>query len=283
MKPMNCLCLFCVLLLSSAGAETKKYRHGKVSSLDARGVLVIVGGGTISSAMYSKMIELAGGRSARVFVIPQASAEDPKIKAAGYINEFKKARAASAAYYDPNRMNDNIKHIENADLIWLGGGTQQRLVERLKDTKIPALLRARYIEGCVIAGSSAGAAVMSKKMISGKSALRAINGNSTDITEGLGFLPHTFIDQHFHKRQRFNRLISAVLQYPAYVGIGIDESTGLHDFIYIRTPLKKDSPYFHRLSRKKCVTVLTLFFGTGLTSACESVCSLAVGRSQSAN
>jgi cyanophycinase len=37
--------------------------------------------------------------------------------------------------------------------------------------------------------------------------------------------PEALIDQHFLKRQRDNRLISAVLDHPSLVGVGIDEAT----------------------------------------------------------
>jgi cyanophycinase len=47
------------------------------------------------------------------------------------------------------------------------------------------------------------------------------------MTKGLGLLPGTILDQHFLKRQRFNRLLSAVLEHPDLVGIGIDEKTAI--------------------------------------------------------
>jgi cyanophycinase len=35
------------------------------------------------------------------------------------------------------------------------------------------------------------------------------------------------IDQHFVRRSRFNRLISAIIEYPDVMGIGIDEATAI--------------------------------------------------------
>jgi cyanophycinase len=40
-------------------------------------------------------------------------------------------------------------------------------------------------------------------------------------------LPDAIVDQHFVRRQRFNRLISAVLDQPLLIGIGIDERTAV--------------------------------------------------------
>ena len=44
---------------------------------------------------------------------------------------------------------------------------------------------------------------------------------------GLGFLHGAIVDQHFIKRERHNRLLSAVLERPGLVGVGIDESTAI--------------------------------------------------------
>jgi cyanophycinase len=43
----------------------------------------------------------------------------------------------------------------------------------------------------------------------------------------LGIWPEVLIDQHFLARQRDNRLISAVLDRPTLVGVGIDEGTAV--------------------------------------------------------
>ncbi len=40
-------------------------------------------------------------------------------------------------------------------------------------------------------------------------------------------LTKAIVDQHFVKRSRHNRLISAIIEYPTLKGIGIDESTAI--------------------------------------------------------
>jgi cyanophycinase len=47
------------------------------------------------------------------------------------------------------------------------------------------------------------------------------------VAPGLGFLPEAIVDQHFIRRERHNRLLSAVLERPRLIGVGIDESTAL--------------------------------------------------------
>lgn len=88
----------------------------------------------------------------------------------------------------------------------------------------------------MIAGTSAGAAVQSQLMITGDQNnhpeytgyFKTIESENIITTPGLGFLKNTLIDQHFIKRQRLNRLISACIDHPDYMGIGIDESTAIY-------------------------------------------------------
>jgi cyanophycinase len=97
-----------------------------------------------------------------------------------------------------------------------------------------ALLQA-YKNGSVIAGTSAGAAVMSRKMITGnqkkhpdsESGFVTIESDNIEITRGLGFLTDVIIDQHFIKRQRLNRLVTASVENPDELCVGIDESTAI--------------------------------------------------------
>jgi cyanophycinase len=55
----------------------------------------------------------------------------------------------------------------------------------------------------------------------------AIARHRIQVTPGLGFLPEAIVDQHFIRRERHNRLLSAVLERPTLIGVGIDESTAL--------------------------------------------------------
>ncbi|HEY0811006.1 MAG TPA: hypothetical protein VGD49_12645, partial [Longimicrobiales bacterium] len=92
-----------------------------------------------------------------------------------------------------------------------------------------------------VGGTSAGAAVMSRIMITGDE--RRLGGRrpSTDSTvafitidrdnvvtsDGFGYIDNAIVDQHFVRRRRHNRLISLVLENPKLVGAGIDESTAI--------------------------------------------------------
>ena len=92
---------------------------------------------------------------------------------------------------------------------------------------MPDAIRARYRDGALVGGTSAGAAVMSASMITGEADLQSITAAKTELKPGLGLWPEVIVDQHFLKRQRNNRLISAVLDHPELVGVGVDETTAV--------------------------------------------------------
>jgi cyanophycinase len=88
-------------------------------------------------------------------------------------------------------------------------------------------LQERYGNGCVLAGTSAGAAMMSRSMmISGKPEASPRFGN-VEIGPGLDFINSAIIDTHFSQRGRCGRLITAVAHFPQDIGIGIDEDTAI--------------------------------------------------------
>ena len=103
------------------------------------------------------------------------------------------------------------------------------------NTPVYGAIHEAYEKGALIAGTSAGAAVMSRKMITGNEYkhpeytgdFRTIEANNMELVEGLGLLENAIVDQHFVYRMRMNRLISVALENPYVHCIGIDESTAL--------------------------------------------------------
>ena len=117
--------------------------------------------------------------------------------------------------------------LERATLIWMPGGDQNRFMKAIDGTGLAEVIRARYQAGAIVGGTSAGAAVISEAMITGEADLQSLTAQKTEIAKGLGLWPEVIVDQHFLKRQRANRLLSAVIDHPSLVGVGIDESTAV--------------------------------------------------------
>ena len=97
----------------------------------------------------------------------------------------------------------------------------------LQDAELFNALHDKYKNNTVFAGTSAGTAIMSQKMITGEGEINIIDGSKVETKPGLGLLPGVIVDQHFIKRQRQNRLIGLILQNPELLGIGIDENTAI--------------------------------------------------------
>ena len=112
--------------------------------------------------------------------------------------------------------------ILNAGMVWFSGGLQSRYVSRMN--AIPGAsdaVRQLHANGGVVAGSSAGAALQSRVMITGGRNGRVSYGR------GLSLWPGVVIDQHVIARNRQYRLRQAIARNPSLVGIGIDEDTGV--------------------------------------------------------
>ena len=188
------------------------------------GPLLILGGGVVPAGARGRCLELAGVEEARVVILPQASGRDGR--GTGSVAPWTKAGAGAVVLLDP-LDESSLAEIARADVIWLPGGSQSRLMRELREAKLVEAIRKRHAAGAVVAGSSAGAAVMSRAMITGDAELEAVRAGATEIAEGLGLWPGVIVDQHFVARRRNNRLLAAVLDRPQLVGVGIDEDTGV--------------------------------------------------------
>jgi cyanophycinase len=123
-----------------------------------------------------------------------------------------------------------LEELAQARLIWFTGGDQNRIADALEQfPSLTAELRRRYAEGTLaVGGTSAGTAIQSAKMFTGNEDLARIDPTAIALRSGLGLLPpHLLVDQHFLRRQRQNRLISALLSGAARIGLGIDEDNAV--------------------------------------------------------
>lgn len=208
------------------------------STVFAQGHLLIIGGGKRPDRVMKKIIELSGGPDAPIVVIPMASG-DPIDVGEYQVDQIKSLGSNKCSYINCDREeadSDSIlARMDGVKGIFFSGGDQNKLAEALLGSKLLEKIKEIYIEGGVISGTSAGAAVMSKIMITGdelkyedpRTAFATIEKENIKVNEGFGFLEDVIIDQHFIYRKRINRLFSAVLENPELLGIGIDESTAI--------------------------------------------------------
>jgi cyanophycinase len=188
--------------------------------------LLAVGGGATHDAITRKALELGGGPArCRMLIVPQASElPDSGERSAKF---WREAGAGEVSVLDLADVAKARAAVESATLIWMPGGDQNRLMKAFEGTGLPEAIRARMRAGAAVGGTSAGAAVLSGVMLTGDAELNAIKAQTTKTAAGLDLWPGVIVDQHFVRRQRFQRLLSAVLDRPTLVGVGIDESTGV--------------------------------------------------------
>lgn len=208
-----------------------------IAAQSSPGHLVIIGGGTRPPAIMQLIARLAGGARGTMLVFPQASSVADT--GARLATEFKALGlgtvvviGAGHAAADTDAV---IAETEGATGVYFAGGDQNRLMAALRGTKLERRLRVLHQGGAVISGTSAGAAVMSRVMITGdekrpltkEQAWQTIEADNVVTAPGLGFLEDVIVDQHFVRRRRHNRLISLVLEQPAQLGVAIDEETAM--------------------------------------------------------
>lgn len=221
--------------VSHAGPERRE-----PAGAEAAGSLFIIGGGTRTPALLDRLIAAAGVAPGRgyVVVLPMASAEpDSAVIWSG--GDFA-ARGITTVGFNfrpgetpaPARLDS----LRRASLVYISGGDQARFMAAIAGTGVADAIHDTYRRGGVVAGTSAGAAVMSARMLTGDQRLHpdytatyeSLEPANIDLTTGLGLIgADILVDQHFVVRSRYNRLLTAVIEMPGTLGIGIDESTAI--------------------------------------------------------
>ena len=170
-------------------------------------------------------VEIAGGKKARIAVLPQASSRPNRGEAS--VEVYSKLGADEVYIVSLDDPQKARAKIEKATAIWFPGGSQQQLYQELDKAGLVDFIRVRHRAGIPVAGTSAGAAVMSEIMIPNAPGKPGLVGGNTPVAKGLGLVPELIIDQHFIARHRMDRLLSAVMDHPGRIGVGIGESTAI--------------------------------------------------------
>ncbi len=194
--------------------------------------LLIIGGAEDKVGRVTilrRFVRLSGGRKARLVVIPTASSVPDEVLHV-YSTVFERLGCQEVSCVDPaSRLAsgdpDLVSRVDEASGIFLSGGNQLKLSQLIVGTPLGAALTRAYRRGAVVAGTSAGASIMSQFMISMGDEGVTPRQRSSQLTAGLGLLPGVIVDQHFDQRARYGRLLSLVAGSPSLLGMGIDEDT----------------------------------------------------------
>lgn len=198
------------------------------------GQLMIIGGAEDKEGdciILREFVRRAGGIQARIVVMTVATGLPGEV-GEQYISVFERLGAETVQVVDTPRREDGndqqaIERINEATGVFFTGGNQARITELLKDTEVHETLKRRLANGLIIAGTSAGAAMMPDMMIAEGESETNPRVEVVRMEEGMGFFPHVAIDQHFAQRGRLGRLVAAIAQQPVVLGFGIDENTAI--------------------------------------------------------
>lgn len=198
------------------------------------GSLVIIGGHEDRTGEKRILREVARrvGASGKIVVCDVASSEpdglweeyEPAFRALGVPHVFRLSIERRDEASEPRVM----RILEGATGVFFTGGDQLRITSQVGDTPLYSRVLEIYENGGVIAGTSAGASVMSETMMvqGGQEESYKIK-SALLMAPGFGLARDMLIDQHFAQRGRMARLIGAVSQNPRMLGIGIDEDTAI--------------------------------------------------------
>jgi len=218
------------------------------SSARPMGTLMMIGGAhRLSNTMlWSELARLARGRRGRVAVFPTAYSEPaeiensflPHLRSLGLdpfmvpASPFLKQPDYRRIVVDP----EWVARVRDADAVYLCGGDQARYRQVLiddqgRETPLLQAIRHVYQRGGLVAGSSAGTAVMSRLMFIDGEVLAVMQHGArmgSEVERGLGLMPEQWmVDQHFLARGRLGRMLVAMLSHQLPYGLGIDENTAL--------------------------------------------------------
>ena len=201
-----------------------------------KGTLVIMGGGDETPGIVTAFAQAAGGKGGLLGIIPTPSAE-PDRSYKPWKAVFDQAGLASVPLDVRRREDSSLPELLAAagrcTAFWFTGGDQARVGDKIVGTPLHKLIQEKYRDGAGVGGSSAGAAIMSRIMLTGddrngKEALVEMGPGAYKTREGMGFLPEgVIVDQHFLRRNWQNRLLSLMMEHPDHLGLGIDEATAL--------------------------------------------------------
>ncbi len=197
-----------------------------------KGTLIIIGGHEEREPSSERAIlkEVAARVRGGKLVLATVASHHPE----GYFEEYQKAFrdlevGELVELYVEDRSEasdeDKLRVLDDAAGVFFSGGDQLRITSQIGDSAIEEKVRRLFERGGVIAGTSAGASVMSETMLVKGTSQETHRIGDLHMAPGLGLIRDVIIDQHFAERGRFGRLIGAVAHNPRVLGIGVDENT----------------------------------------------------------
>ena len=202
--------------------------------IKARGRLMAIGGGEDKEkdcVILKEFVRLAGGDEACVVVMTTAT-DSPEEVAAEYTKVFNRLGAKRIEAIDVSQRSDamkaeSIEAVKKATGIFFTGGDQLHITSLMGSTDLQHAVVEAYENGTIVAGTSAGAAMMGNSMILTGDSDENPRFGCVEMAPGTDLIVGCMVDTHFSQRGRHGRLLTAVAHYPQDIGFGIDENTAI--------------------------------------------------------
>jgi cyanophycinase len=183
--------------------------------------------------VLGRMMSESKSTATRLEIIPTASAI-PTVIAPEYVEVFDDMGCRNVGIMNIRTLrqadkSDYLERLRKADIVLFTGGDQNKISKAFLGTEFHKILRFRYQNepDFMVAGTSAGAMMMSDVMICGGQPADALMRGAAILKNGLALLPNTVIDSHFVERGRFGRLAASIAEHPELTGIGLSEDTAI--------------------------------------------------------
>jgi len=225
------LVVACLSIIGCA-SNTNVSRRSVTRAGPQGGHLVLIGGGKKPADVVELFVKLAVAHGPYLVVLPVAS-EDPEAAGADYVDLFSAHGARDVRVVHIRDRRDAhrqayVDTIRGAGGVFFTGGDQKRIGAWLVDTPVMDAIRAMKNAGGVVGGTSAGTACQSAVMLTGDAGDESVvRAGNIPTAQGTGLFEGVIVDQHFLARRRHNRLITAILEHPGNIGVGIDEGTAV--------------------------------------------------------
>jgi len=207
------------------------------STSSIKGWLVLEGGGKLrNTAVLHRFVSLAGGRRARLVLIPTAAIRNMgwQFDAAFVAKETEWAKDVFAIddvtivhTYDRKEADTGafVEPLRRATAVWIEGGDDTPLYDAYAGTLTQKEIRAVLDRGGVVGGTSAGASVLGSMLLKLPKKTAEASANSGDAPV-IGFgLFDSVIHPHFTTRNRQVEMSQFLESHPGLLGLGIDETT----------------------------------------------------------
>ncbi|MFW5790717.1 MAG: cyanophycinase [Bacillota bacterium] len=207
----------------------------KIDEYLPQGLLVAIGGREDKEddlEILSTLVSLVEAEVSKIEIITTAT-NFPEETGQEYIAAFSREGESSVGILNVDSRESAgdpkfLERIKVADIIFFTGGDQLRITSILAGSPIIDEIKRRYLEErCIIAGTSAGAAAMSRTMIYGGDSSEALQKGAVNLGDGIGLIDNVVIDTHFVERGRFSRLMQVLSINPVNLGIGLGEDAGI--------------------------------------------------------